>query len=618
MLEKIDTLEEAVQEGETALRQAKEQNALPTDLPRIYYPLLSALAGLQRDEPALIHAQDCYDAVPTYPDSLLFLAWAHYVRRRWQQTCEFSRLFLELQDKSLSNPEEFLCFENMTKGRINSVLLRWTISEANLGHEEQAQKLLERMLKELEANDTTKAAVTTLMGSGFMSLAGRMARRICELEPDWDWPPLAARTADLHLNRQQLDQCKTQGLQALEAGDWPAAERFLDQARGIDEMDPEILLGLGKALHRQGREPEAVACLSRGVNAHPGFAWAWQLLAEERFASHDHAGALAYYQRALALVPDDQKMAARLEVCRKRLAQAPPQPTVGQNPPKLLVILAGGLSPEMVRMPTPHFLMHRAWGELVFGPQEAGLDHPAWATLYTGREALAHGLRQEGTRQHPLSLVDLAVPSVWEVMAATHRVGLLAAPLGHPGSQGLAWTVAGRPSGLLSPQLVSAPELLPPLLTLGYRSDQVLNDMEGQTFPQLLLQDVRQEAFLFQTERNKVAAALALPAVEVLVVGFTALDYFQQAFGISNYHTFAAYQQIYAIIEMLVHSLRPQHFAVLSQRSYAHQENHPRGQGFYCLSWLKGENRRAQAGDIAPQLLQLLGLDPGLLDAPRA
>ncbi|MBI5522348.1 MAG: glycosyltransferase [Desulfarculus sp.] len=617
LMERTDTLKEAVEEGYTALRLAREQGSPPENMPRIYYPLLTALACLQREDEVLTHAQDCLATVPNYPDAPFYVAWAHYVRCHWSEVCLASQRFLDLQERSRSNPEEFIFFENLTFNRINAALARWVIAASQLGQEEEALRLLERMLPEAEAEKYTRNAVNALLGSRFMDLAGRMAQRLAELRPDWEWPALTAKAARAHQGRQQLEQLKAQGLKALEDQDYAAAEQLLAQAVEIDELNPEALLGLGRALHQQGRAREALPWLTRGVNAHPGFAWAWQLLAEERFAGLDHAGALVYYQRYLALAPGDHKAAARLEVCHKRLAQSPPPPTVAERPPKLLVVLTAGLSPEMVRMPTPHFLMHRAWGELMYGLEEAGQDHPAWASLYTGRGPEVHGMLKEATRQHPHGLGDLAVPSVWEVMARDYRVGLLAAPLGHPAPQGMAWSVAGRPAGLLTPDLVNPPELLPRLLTLGFRADQVLSYTEEQTFLQRLQQDARQEAFLFQTERNKLAAALALPAVDVLVVGLTALDYFQQAYGIAHYHTFAAYQQVYALIEMLVHALRPENFAVLSQRGYAPQESQPRGVGFYCLSWLKGENGRAPVAEIAPQLLKLMGLDPALLGTPR-
>lgn len=617
LLEKADTLQEAAEQGLQALRQAQEQNAPAVNYPRIYYPLLTALAALGREQEVLEHADDCERISPIYPDAPFYTAWAHYVRHRWSEVIAASRRFLDLQERSRRSPEEFIYFENLTFNRINAALVRWVIAAANLGQEDEALSLLERMLPEAEAEESTRTTVNTLLGSGYTALAGRMAQRLAELRPAWDWPALAAQAAHQHVNRQQLERSRAEGLAALENQDYPAAAELLAQTLALDELNPEALLGLGRALHQQGRLDEALPWLTRGLNAHPGFAWAWQVLAEERFAGHDHAGALAYYQRYLALAPGDQKAATRLELCRKRLTQSPPPPSVADQPPKLLVILAGGLSPEMVRMPTPHFLMHRAWGELMYGLKEAGQDHPAWASLYTGQGAEAHGLRKEGTRRHPLSLRDLALPSVWELMARDCRVGLLAAPLGHPAPASLAWSVAGRPAGLLSPDMVSRPELLPRLLTLGYRGDHVLSDSQEQTFLQHLQQDVRQEAYLFQSERNKIAAALALPAVDVLVVGLTALDYFQQAYGIAHYHTFAAYQQVYALIEMLVHALRPQNFAVLSQRGYAPQENQPRGVGFYCLSWLKGENGRAPVAAIAPQLLEIMGLDAGPLGAPR-
>lgn len=610
LLEKADTLDQAAKEGQKSLEQALEQGAPPINLPRIYYPLLTALAALGHDEEVLQHALDCQKAAPTYPDAPFYEAWAYYVRHRWSQVRQASMHFMDLQEQCRQHPEEFIYFENLTFNRINSALVRWAISAVHLGLEDEAVDLLERMLPEIEAEEAAKDTVNTLLASGFTAVAGRMAQRLQELRPQWDWPAPTAQAISLRLDQKRLEQLRTQGTQALEDQDFVSAEQFLAQAVALDETNPEALLGLGRALHEQGRAAQAEAWLSRGLSAHPGFPWAWRIMAEESFARQEHAGALAYYQRYLSLAPGDAKAAARLEVCRKRLERQPPPPTVAQQPPKLLVILAGGLSPEMVRMPTPHFLMRRAWGELMYGLKEAGANLPAWASLYTGQGPEVHGLDKEGGRATPPSLADLRVPSLWQIMAQNLRVGLLAAPLGHPSPPEMAWSVAGYPAGLLSPELVRPAQLLPRLLTLGYRPDYTHSALDEQTLSQRLRQDARQEAYLFQSERNKIAAALAMPAVDVLVVGLTALDYFQQAYGIAHYHTFAAYQQVYTIIETLLAALQPANFAILSQRGYAPQETAPRGMGFYCLSWLQGENGRAPARDIAPQLLALLGQVP--------
>jgi tetratricopeptide (TPR) repeat protein len=609
LLEKADTLQEAADEGLQALAQAQKQGAPPVNMPRIYYPLLTALSALGRDEEVLKHAQDCQEIIPIYPDAPFYEAWAHYVRHRWSEVCQATQRYLDLQEQSRRNPEEFIYFENLTFNRINSALVRWVISAVHLGREEEALTLLERMLPEVEAETSTRETVSSLFGAGFVALAGRMAERLSQLRPEWEWTAFTAKAAGQVQGRQQLEQLKIQGAKALEDQDYSAAEELWGQALAIDEMSPEALLGLGRALYQQGRTEEAEPWLTKGLSVHPGFPWAWQFMAEISFARQDHAGALAYFQRYLALAPGDAKALARLEICQKRLLRQPPPATVAEKPPTLLVILAGGLSPEMVRMPTPHFLMHRAWGELMYGLPEAGANLPAWASLYTGQTPQVHGLEAETGQQKAFGLGDLRVPSLWQLMAGSYRVGLLAAPLGHPGPQELAWSVAGYPAGLLSLELVQPPQFLPRLLSLGYRPDYVQSPLEEQTLAQRLRQDASQEAYLFQSERNKIAAALAMPAVDVLVVGLTALDYFQQAFGIANYHTFAAYQQLYAIIETLLASLRPANFAIFSQRGYVPQENNPQGRGFYCLSWLKGENGRAPVRDIAPQLLKLLNLD---------
>jgi hypothetical protein len=154
-------------------------------------------------------------------------------------------------------------------------------------------------------------------------------------------------------------------------------------------------------------------------------------------------------------------------------------------------------------------------------------------------------------------------------------------------------------------------------LAAGYRSDFVLNEFEEQTIAQRLQNDVRQEAFLYQAERNKLAAATAMPAVDVLVVGLTGLEYMLRAHGLTSYQAFTAHQQAYAWIEGLLSALRPANFAVLSQRAYTSQEREPSAGGFYCLSWLKGESGQVEYTQIAPEILKLMGGDLSGLGRPR-
>jgi predicted AlkP superfamily phosphohydrolase/phosphomutase len=242
---------------------------------------------------------------------------------------------------------------------------------------------------------------------------------------------------------------------------------------------------------------------------------------------------------------------------------------------------------------------------------------PGWATLFTGATQDRHGLAEETQWEKPVTLRDLRLPSVWELLPPQCRVGLLAVPLALPPVKVPGWVVAGYPAGLLAPELVQPAGLAPVALAANYRTDFLLSEFESQTFAHRLETDIRSEAVLYQTERNKLTTAMALPAVEVMVVGFSVLEYIQQTRELAHYNTFSAYQQVYGWIESMLAALRPENFAVLSQRGYPASGTQAQRGGFYCLSWLKGENSRANMTDIAPEILKLMGGDLSRLGRPR-
>jgi hypothetical protein len=289
---------------------------------------------------------------------------------------------------------------------------------------------------------------------------------------------------------------------------------------------------------------------------------------------------------------------------------------VAQKPPRLVVFLVSGLTHEMVRQPAPHFLMGTAWGEFLT-PERPARSASHWASIYTGARPAEHGLTTEPTPERPLGLADLQVPTFWELLPPATRLGLMAVPLGHPPAAVRGWAVSGWPGGLLQPSLVQPAELAPRVLASGFRSDFALNEYEAATAAQRLANDVRQEAQLYQVERNKIKTALSLPAVDVLAVGFTALEHLQSARDLATYHTFAAYQQVYSWIEDLLASLQPEHYAVLSQHGFASRGMRAERGGFYCLSWLKGENGQAEMTDVAGEMVRLLGGEAGALGRPR-
>lgn len=620
LLERADELEEAVAEGLRALELAKAQDAPAVNMPRVYYPLLTGLGGLRRKDEALKYALECLEYAPNYADAMFYVSWARYEGSQWEEVCQSSQEFLRLQEHSRQHPDEYIFFENLTFERINAALLRWVLAAAHLGREDEALRVAEQMLEHADARNALYHTVSALLGAGFTELTRRVAERLMVLRPEWDWPAQTAGLARQKLAQANLGGLREAGDRALAAGDLALAVEKFTEAADLDELNPEVRFNLGRALMGLGRRGEAAVQLLAALDLNPGFPWAWEVLGRMHLELGDWRGARELFGRLLAQSPGDAAAQAALRECQTRLAGQPEPPSVVMAPPRLLVFLVSGLSPEMIRQPAPHFLMHRAWGQADFNDEAAGQSGPAWASLYCGRPAAEHGLTAEPSRQRPLGLNDLRLMTIWDAIASRYRLGLAAIPLGYPtpALPGGGWAAAGWPAGLMRPELANPPELAARLIAAGYRSDAALCALDDLTLPQRLKQDVRQEGLLNQVERNKVKAVLQMPAVDVLAVGLNLLEHSQRAFGLADYHTFNAYQQLYGWIEILLATLRPAHFVVLSQRSYAVQEGQPKGAGFYCLSWLRGENGRAPAIEIAPQILKLLEIDPAAwLGRPR-
>ncbi len=615
LVSRMESVAEAVDEAYRALELLKQEHGMERHYPHVYYPLINGLAILGRDQEVLRHAPDCLAKVPVYPDPLFFVALTHYKHRRWEELVQAAEQYWKLQMEARANPDAFVFFENMTLDQMNLILLRWVVAEAFLGHEDRAEELFARMDEFNKLEQCSQQALATLLSHDFIPLTQRLNQRMLQAHPDWTWPRELERLVREKLESQQSGDLSRRGHEALAAGRLDEAVDLLTRAERLSPLSHEVLIDLGQALDRSGQTEQAMPWLMRGLNLSPGQPAAWRRLGDYFFARGEYASAQGAYGRLLMLQPSEEAAISRLAVCQRRLAQAPP--CVADKPPRLLVFLVGGLSLDLVKMPAPHFMMGKAWGELLLPDGARASDAPAWATIYTGTDPERHGLTGERVANRAPRLEDLAVTSVWEIMAQTLSLGLAAIPLGCPPPALPGWALAGYPGGRLAPDLVHPPALAGQVLASGYRTDYILTDFQRQVASQNLEADVRQEALLHQVERNKLTTALALPAVEVLVVGLNALELAQQTWELTNYRTFAAYQQVYAVIESTVAALRPEGFAVLSQRGYQHLDRKPGGHGFYCLSWLRGEGGKAKATDLAPELLKWVGLDPGLLGRPR-
>lgn len=610
-----ETQVEALEEALIALRLLESHPTPEKHYPHVYYPLLQSLFQLNRDAEVVTHAEDCLRRADFFGDATFFMVMSLYRLKRWTEVCEKAQLFLDQQAQCLEHPDKFIFFENLTINQQHQVALRWVVAAGQAGDFDQARRAFALLFTLREAEPSSKLAVKDLLAFGRYDLAQELCDEAARREPDWPWPKLIGRLAGEKLREIRAQSLREDGVKALEEGRSGEAARMLVQAREQAPLNAEVLLGLGRVLDGEGRTAEAEALLMQGLNAHPGHAWAWKRLGDACFAEGNHLGAAACYRRYLSLVREDPATVSRLAVCERRLAEA--GPSVGQRPPRLLVFLVGGLTPQMIEQAGPHFLLGRAWGGLQDpgGGLDSGLS--GWATLYTATPPGVHGLAGELDWARPQGLADLAVPSMWELMPAECSLGFVAAPLVQPSSSLPGWVLAGQGAGLLTPALARPRELAPLALAGGYRSDFALNEFEAQVMDQRLQNDVRQEAFLFQTERNKITTAVSLPAVDVLVVGFTGLEHVLRAHGLASHQAFYAHQQVYAWIETLLAGLKPANFAVLSQRGYASGANPQATGGFYCLSWLRGENGQAQYAQVAPEIIKLMGGDPSGLGRPR-
>jgi len=612
LISRPECLAEAVEQGLEALRLLRLNPGEEQRYPHIYYPILNGLANLGRDDELMSHAEDCLQVSPYYPDPLFFMAWVAYKRQAWEDLCDYAARFLTSQEHCRANPQDYIFFENMSFDQLNSVLLRWVVASGRLGREDEAKRVIGLVINEREGEETSKTAVLTLLNAGYADLSLELAQIVNQEKPEWSWPEKVLGMGSIKQREKQASILIEQAEEALRQGHGQEAVTRLESAAGFTPHSPQVLLNLARALEQTGRQTEAETALIKGLNAHPGHAWAWQRLADICFQRKDYVGAAACYRRYLKQSPDDESAKSRFESCLQY--QAPP--TVAQKPPRMLVFLVGGLTPELVRMPAPHLLIGTAWGEFLAqpGPQA---DAANWASLYTGTPPTMHGQLEEAGFERPLTIDNLNTPAFWEVLGPEVPVGLVAAPLTTPPPKVNGWTLAGFPGGLLSTELVHPSELTPRVLATGYRTDFALSEFELQTAPQRLENDIRQEGLLLQNERNKLIAAANLPAVDLLVIGFTALEYLQKVRELATYQIYSAYQQIYGWIETFLAGVQPDSFAIFSQRGYPRQGFTPERGGFYCMSWLRGENGKANLTDAAGEIVKYFGGDTGRLGQPR-
>jgi tetratricopeptide (TPR) repeat protein len=100
---------------------------------------------------------------------------------------------------------------------------------------------------------------------------------------------------------------------ALKDGNHAQAESGFRASLRARPTDPTLHLGLGMALHAQGRSSEARSSLERALELEPRLTPAAVLLGQIIYASGDVDGAIAVYDRALKISRDFPEMQQQLE-----------------------------------------------------------------------------------------------------------------------------------------------------------------------------------------------------------------------------------------------------------------------------------------------------------------
>jgi tetratricopeptide (TPR) repeat protein len=76
------------------------------------------------------------------------------------------------------------------------------------------------------------------------------------------------------------------------------------------------LVDAANDVDRAGAPADAVILLGRNTQEHPGSAFAWRSLAAAQARAGDRAGAIASYEKAMAIQPGDRRSAERLQELR--------------------------------------------------------------------------------------------------------------------------------------------------------------------------------------------------------------------------------------------------------------------------------------------------------------
>ena len=607
---------EAVEESRIALRLAEAKGHPEVDLPRCYYPLIVSLHRLGRDEETEKYSLECAGKVPYYPDPYHFLSFLAMKRGDMKNTLLWSRRFMETQDWAEANPETFRYIEILTVAQKGQNLYRWSLSAAILGKKEESLAAFERLVTEVGEERWVRHTLQDFLSNNLVEMAEQATETALSAHPEWQWLGYYREVALAGVRGKEARELRLEAGKALERGDRGQA---LEIMRKVLELTPEDGAGLVSAAELvPDKDPDqALVWLMKGLSARVGGAGHWNDLGDILFQKGNYRGADAAYRRCLAMDQSHAKAQARLKTLARRLKEQEYIP-LPQKPPRMVVFLASGLSREMVGQAAPEFLMGKAWGGLVNDKGDGlirNLTH--WATLFTARGPEEHGLLDRKDQPFTGGLKDLPLVTLWELIGREQSLGLMSVPLCTPPLGLNGWCAAGPPHGLLEPGLVEPDTLAPLLLAGGFRPDFLVNQFEEHVFAHKLVESRSYEAGCYAAERAKFRATLEMPPVDVLVLGYHFLDRMHIHLNWEGDRIFGAYQQFYGWVDAALAVLKPADFVILGQRGYSKGSKQPDGQALYCLSWLSGENGTAEPVEVAPRILERLGLDAAGLGAKR-
>ena len=616
-LERAEYWEQAVEQALIGLEMAKKRSDMQDlDYPRLYQPLVTSLARLGRYEECIKYAQECMEIIPVLPDPYYYISYAYMQTGQMEPARDTARRFIELQDEALEHPERFRYMENLTFTETHEALWRWALAAWELGDRAELQEALSRLARHERGESRLQKGLGDNLLNGNYELVSTWGGLVRNAGGDWPWLEKYTALSDDLPNRPDIEGIFQQGIQALQTGDALTAQACLTQVLRKWPGDFRALSGFGAALALDGLWARAQDWLVRGLSANPMQPEVWARLAEVLLEQDKPDDARLCLERLVQIRHQDQQAKQKLAELQAQAHAEPAAETVGQKHPKLILFLVDGLELPEITQASPHFMMHKAWGETLRPSQGLAPGEGAWTGLFTGSGAPADELISGENLTPPFKIGQFKNLTLWELIAKRQSIGLMSIPLIAPAFEINGWCINGHSHGVMESRLSTPDSLDIKLLAAGYRPtrwiEQSVREMQSVKTKEKRVH----EGFMFQLERNMLAAVYDLPAVEVLVVGLGLLDTIKYTFGQQPDRVFMAYQMIYGMIESMLAALSPQAFGVFGQ-SVATDADPQNGNGFYCLSWLHGENGKAPVEAVAQEILKYLDIPLSELGSPR-